>query len=87
MKTVGGPKERERGRKLLETVTILPDLNECEENLVWSEQKLQMGKKIQKRSYKIFTFGIYHKALTVSANKGFIEAARMQVCSMIRRAV
>lgn len=82
LKTVGGPKEKERGQKLLETIKILPDLSEYEENLLWSEKKLRMGKKIQKRSYKIFSFGMYHKAMTVSANKGFIEAAKMQVCSL-----
>lgn len=76
---VGGPKEKERGQKLLETITILPDLSEYEENSVWSQQKLQSGKKIQKRSYKIFTFGMFHKAITVTANKGFVEAAKMQV--------
>lgn len=76
---VGGPKEKERGQQLLETITVLPDLNEYEESLVWSERKLQMGKKIQKRSYKIFSFGMFHKALSVTANKRFIEAAKMQV--------
>lgn len=76
---MGGPREKERGQQLLETITVLPDLDELEENTIWSGKKLQMGKKIQSRSYKIFSFGMFHKALSVTANKGFIEAAKMQV--------
>lgn len=35
--------------------------------------------KIRDRTYQILIFGLYHKALTVTANKGAIEAAKQQV--------
>lgn len=79
MKTVGGSREKIRAENLLNRITILPDLTEDEVNSVWSGRKLSLGKKIQKRTNDIFTFGVYHKAVTVTANKGAIEAAKMQV--------
>lgn len=79
MNTVGGPNEKTRGENLLNSITVLPDLIENEEKLIWSGRKLSLGKKIQIRTKKIFTFGVYHKAITVTANKSAIEAAKMQV--------
>lgn len=35
--------------------------------------------KIRDRTYQILIFGLYHKALTVTANKGAIESAKQQV--------
>lgn len=58
---------------------MLPDLNEIEENSLWFGKKLKLGKKIQERTHKIFAFGVYHKAITVTANKGAVEAVKMQV--------
>ncbi|XP_055305654.1 UPF0415 protein C7orf25 homolog isoform X2 [Sitodiplosis mosellana] len=78
LNVVGGPNEKIRASKLLNSVTFLPDINEIEENSLWSGNvKLRLGKKIQHRTYKVFTFGMYHKAITVTANKGAAEAAKM----------
>lgn len=88
---VGGPNERMRGKQFLSSIKILPDLEEMEEISIWSENtfshadELRLGKKIQKRTYKIFTFGMFHKAMTVTANKGAIEAAKMQVYTYTTR--
>ena len=58
----------------------MPDINDVDENSLWTRNvKLRLGKKIQQRTYKVFTFGMYHKAITVTANKGAAEAAKMQV--------
>lgn len=69
----------------MKSIKFLPDVNEIEENSLWSGNvKLRLGKKIQHRTYKVFTFGMYHKAITVTANKAAAEAAKMQVkCSKI----
>lgn len=40
--------------------------------------RLKFGGKIKTRSLLIFAFGIVHRALTVTANEGFIRSARMQ---------
>lgn len=80
---VGGSNEKKRGEQLLKSITIMPDLTKDQEDSVWSDYKLRHGKKIQKRSFTIFSFGLYHKALTVTANKGAIEAAKMQVNSIV----
>lgn len=70
--------------QLLDTITIFPDLNESQENSICMSNKLRLGKKISHRSYKIFMFGMFHKAVTVTANKGAIEAAKMQVNYWVR---
>lgn len=82
LNVVGGPNEKRRAKQFLNTVTILDDLTEDEEKSLWSLlgcERLRLAKKIQNRTYKIFSFGMYHKAITVTANKGAIEAAKMQV--------
>lgn len=78
LSTVGGKKEKSRASQLLKTITVLPDLSEHEENIYWSDHKLKMGKKITKRTFKIITFGMFHKAITVTANKSAVEAAKKQ---------
>lgn len=40
--------------------------------------RLTFGGKIKTRSVRIFAFGLAHRALTVTANEGFIRSARMQ---------
>lgn len=51
-----------------------------EEDSLWTGHvRLRLGKKIQERTYKVFTFGMFHKAMTVTANRGATEAAKMQV--------
>lgn len=83
LNVVGGPNEKIRADKLLKSITFLRDVNEIEENSLWSGNvKLRLGKKIQQRTYKVFTFGMYHKAITVTANKAAAEAAKMQVKSL-----
>ncbi|XP_031632321.1 UPF0415 protein C7orf25 homolog [Contarinia nasturtii] len=84
LSVVGGPNEQKRAKKFLRSITILHDLNEDEEEFLWSSQKsrLCLAKKIQNRTYKIFSFGMYHKAFTVTANKSAIEAAKMQGLSI-----
>lgn len=77
--TVGGPNEIIRGENLLKMITIYPDLNDIQENTLWSGNKLCIVKKIQERTRKILTFGVYHKALTVTANKSAVIAAEIQV--------
>lgn len=80
LEIVGGPNEKIRGKEFLNTIHIFPDLGGNDEHSVWSKNKLRLGKKIHERTFKIFTFGMFHKAKTVTANKGAIEAAKMQVC-------
>lgn len=80
LNVVGGPNEKDRASRLLNSITFLPDINDVDENSLWTRNvKLRLGKKIQQRTYKVFTFGMYHKAITVTANKGAAEAAKMQV--------
>lgn len=78
---VGGPNEQIRGKSFLEQIKIYPDLSECEENSLWKDNHLLVRGKIRDRTYQILIFGLYQKALTVTANKGAIEAAKQQVIS------
>lgn len=83
---VGGPNEKNRAKIFLKSINILPDLSSSEENTLWSGNiKLRSGKKIQNRTFKIFTFGIYHKAITITANKKAADAAKIQVAINFRR--
>lgn len=80
LKVVGGPNEQARANIFLNSVNVLPDLDSSQESSLWSNNvKLCLGKKIQKRTFNIFTFGLFHKAITVTANKGAADAAKMQV--------
>lgn len=80
--TVGGQNEKCRAKQLLSNVKVLSDIEENEENSVWQGIRLRLGKKIRERTYKIFAFGMYHKALTVTANKRAIDAILAQVRSI-----
>lgn len=72
---LGGEGEKIRANEFMQRVEVLPDA------LIPIEMtKLNVGGKIKERSLVIFSFGIAHKALTVTANEGFIRSARMQVC-------
>lgn len=44
-----------------------------------SNKVLQLGGKIRERSLIIFTFGDRIQAVTVTANDGFVRAAKQQV--------
>ncbi|XP_050418925.1 UPF0415 protein C7orf25 homolog [Patella vulgata] len=70
--TLGGEGEKERSKKLLEDITIVEDQP--------SDRALQleMFGKVKGRSRIIFGTGDTMKAITVTANSGFVRAARNQ---------
>lgn len=71
---LGGVQEKLRATEFMKTIEILPDVDTPEELT-----RLNISSKIRPRSLTIFSFGIFHKALTVTANEGFIRSAKMQV--------
>lgn len=92
LNTVGGPNERVRGFQLLDRITVLPDnatasdMVECDNNIdifnnvqFTPDKALSVGGKIRERSLIIFTFGDRIQAVTVTANDGFVRAAKQQV--------
>ena len=90
---VGGPKEKERGFAFLKRIKVLPDDATAESNsdnhseifnkVQYAENKfLTIGGNIRKRSLTIFKFGDRIRAVTVTANNGFVRAARQQVLKM-----
>ncbi len=70
---IAGTEEKKRGEEFLKRVTVVPD-NPSERALA-----LEIGGKIKRRSITIFGTGDSLKLPTVSANIGFIRAARHQV--------
>nr|CAH7736832.1 unnamed protein product [Callosobruchus chinensis] len=89
--TVGGPNEKKRAKELIDRLTVLPDdadFSMTSENnnyqdlfnkVQYSEKKaLEIGGKIKERSLIIFTFGDRIQAVTVTANDGFVRAAKQQ---------
>lgn len=72
---LGGPGEQQRAKAFMDTVHVRPDVEEPPADL----ERLTFGGKIKTRSLKIFSFGIVHRAMTVTANEGFIRSAKMQV--------
>lgn len=94
VKTVGGPNENMRAKELLERLTVLPDdadyrctsekvqCNEIFSKVQYGNGTLKVGGKIKQRSLTIFTFGDRIHAVTVSANEGFVRAAKQQVQKM-----
>lgn len=72
--TVGGPNEKIRAEQLVKRITVLPDVP-----IPVELAKLNVSGQIKPRSLSVFSFGIAHKALTVTANKSFIRSAKMQV--------
>lgn len=79
LNVVGGQNEKNRAETFLKMIKVYPDLTKEEENIVWLRGRLSIGGKIRKRMFTIITFGLFHKAITVTANKGAFEAAKMQV--------
>lgn len=90
--TVGGPNEILRANEFIEKITVLPDTataldtseidanDEIFNNVQFTNDKvLQAGGKIRERSLIIFTFGDRIQAVTVTANDGFVRAAKQQV--------
>lgn len=70
---IGGPKETQRAQELLKKVRIVDDVTDGR------IMELRLGGKIKDRSRIIFATGESMKSITVSANEGFVRAARMQV--------
>ncbi|XP_066596080.1 UPF0415 protein C7orf25 homolog isoform X2 [Prorops nasuta] len=70
---IGGVKETERAEELLKRVQVVDDslTGRIMENLA-------VGGKIKDRSKKVFAIGENLKSITVTANEGFVRAARMQ---------
>lgn len=92
VETVGGPHEKIRAEKLLQRLTVLPDnadfhdtmqqddLGEIFNKGQYTDEKiLNVGGKIKKRSLIVFSFGDRIQAVTVTANDGFVRAAKQQV--------
>ncbi|KAG4075504.1 hypothetical protein HA402_003329 [Bradysia odoriphaga] len=71
--TVGGPQEKIRAEQFVKRITVLPDVPIPAELV-----KLNISGQVKPRSLLVFSFGIAHKALTVTANKSFIRSAKMQ---------
>ncbi|XP_011157330.2 UPF0415 protein C7orf25 homolog isoform X1 [Solenopsis invicta] len=69
---IGGPKETQRAQELLKRVRIVDDVT------TGRIMELRLGGKIKDRSRLIFATGESMKSITVSANEGFVRAARMQ---------
>eukprot|EP00731_Ephydatia_muelleri_P019710 Em0012g535a len=72
LETIGGPREKEIGRSLLETLEVVAD-SPSERAL-----KLQCKGKIKERSKVIFGTGDLMRATTLTANEGFVRAASSQ---------
>ncbi|XP_048385207.1 UPF0415 protein C7orf25 homolog [Stegostoma tigrinum] len=72
LETLGGPGEKARAQKLLQKITVVPDQP--------SERasRLEASAKINSRSITIFGTGDALKAITMTANSGFVRAADNQ---------
>jgi hypothetical protein len=70
---IGGPKETQRAHELLKKTQIVDDLP------TGRIMGLRLGGRIKDRSRLVFATGENMKSITVSANEGFVRAARMQV--------
>ncbi|KAL6040540.1 hypothetical protein STEG23_007605 [Scotinomys teguina] len=70
--TLGGPGERERATTLIKRISVVPDQP--------SERALRLvaSSKINSRSLTIFGTGDTLKAITMTANSGFVRAANNQ---------
>lgn len=69
---LGGENEKTRAGELLSKLEILPDLDNVESVL-----NVDLSTHIKDRSRKIFAFGIYHSAITITANQAFSRAVKM----------
>lgn len=89
--TVGGSNERQRGIEFLSRIKVLPDNTKMEDfeedkeiralfnNVQFTlDKSLNIGGKIRERSLTIFKFGDNIRAVTVTANEGFVRAAKQQ---------
>ncbi|XP_053592845.1 UPF0415 protein C7orf25 homolog [Microplitis demolitor] len=69
---IGGVNETKRTQELIKRVTIVDDA--VDGRVI----DLSVGGKIKNRSRIVFASGEKYKSITVSANEGFVRAARMQ---------
>jgi len=76
--TLGGPGEVSRTNELLARVTVIPTMVSPR-----TEHRLKLGGKIKQRSLAVFSTGDALRAVTVSANEGFIRAAKCQVIRVL----
>ncbi|CAG9559848.1 unnamed protein product [Danaus chrysippus] len=74
--TLGGPNEKRRTLELKEMVRVYEDDYGGEDD--YPRQNLKVRGHVRLRSKIIFNFGHRIKALTVSANEGFVRAAAQQ---------
>lgn len=74
--TLGGPMETKRTADLKKIVKVYPDNFGGEDD--YPRKNLKVQGHVRNRSKIIFNFGHRIKALTVSANEGFVRAARQQ---------
>lgn len=74
IETLGGPAEKKRADLLLERVIVVQDQISKR-----TEESLKEGGKVKPRSRKIFGTGDELRAVTVTANEGFVRAAKSQV--------
>ena len=72
LSTLGGDGERERAKELLQRIEVVPDVTSPRLS------NLFMCRKIKDRSRAIFGTGDALRVVTVSANSGFVRAARGQ---------
>lgn len=73
IETLGGPAEKRRADLLLQRVIVIPDKMSKR-----TEFQLKEGGKVKPRSRKIFGTGDELRAITVTANEGFVRAAKSQ---------
>ncbi|XP_052133433.1 UPF0415 protein C7orf25 homolog [Frankliniella occidentalis] len=71
--TLGGPAEKKRAEILLQRISVVPDQISKR-----TDQYLKEGGKVKARSRKIFGTGDELRAITVTANEGFVRAAKSQ---------
>ena len=76
--TLGGPGEVSRANELLARVTVVPTMVSPR-----AEHRLKPRGKIKQRSLAVFSTGDALTAVTVSANEGFIRAAKCQVIRVL----
>jgi hypothetical protein len=75
---LGGPGEVIRANELLTRITVVPNMFSPH-----TQAQLKLGGKIKQRSLAVFGTGDALRAVTVSANEGFVRAAKCQVIRVL----
>ncbi|CAH2105431.1 unnamed protein product [Euphydryas editha] len=76
VETLGGPMERKRAAELKDILKVYEDDYGGQDD--YPRQNLKVRGHVRLRSKTVFNFGHRLKALTVSANEGFVRAAAQQ---------